>query len=43
MSKHKNEDYKITAIKYYLNNVVSLILSLTNIKNIKKIYTIDMS
>ena len=24
MSKHKREDYKISAVKYYLNNDVSL-------------------
>ncbi len=24
MSKHKSEDYKLSVIKYYLNNVVSL-------------------
>ncbi len=24
MSKHKSEDYKISAVKYYLNNDVSL-------------------
>ncbi len=24
MSKYKSEDYKITAVKYYLNNDVSL-------------------
>ena len=24
MSKHKSEDYKILAVKYYLNNTVSL-------------------
>lgn len=24
MSKHKSEDYKLSAIKYYLNNKVSL-------------------
>ena len=24
MSKHKSEDYKISAVKYYLNNNVSL-------------------
>ena len=24
MSKHKSEDYKISAVKYYLNNEVSL-------------------
>ena len=24
MSKHKNEDYKISAFKYYLNNNVNL-------------------
>jgi transposase len=24
MSKHKSEDYKISAVKYYLNNQVSL-------------------
>jgi len=24
MSKHKSEDYKITAVKYYLNNDISL-------------------
>ena len=25
MSKHKSEDYKISAVKYYLNNDVSLV------------------
>ena len=24
MSKHKSEDYKLSAVKYYLNNNVSL-------------------
>jgi hypothetical protein len=24
MSKHKSEDYKLSAVKYYLNNDVSL-------------------
>ena len=24
MSKHKSEDYKLSAVKYYLNNQVSL-------------------
>ena len=24
MSKHKSEDYKLSAVKYYLNNEVSL-------------------
>lgn len=24
MSKHKSEDYKISAVKYYLNNNISL-------------------
>jgi len=24
MSKHKSEDYKLSAVKYYLNNSVSL-------------------
>ena len=24
MSKHKSEDYKLSAVKYYLNNDISL-------------------
>ena len=29
MSKHKSEDYKISAVKYYLNNNVSIFVTST--------------
>jgi len=33
MSKHKSKDYKISAVKYYLNNNVCYIDGLKDMKN----------
>lgn len=41
MSKHKSEDYKISAVNYYLDNDVSMELKLEIEKSIKKVKKIN--